>query len=64
MKAERELARAAENLFLEFSQDGGVHNFFEVVKNTPRIGDLPPMYLLFFFFFFLISFLSSNELQF
>ena len=63
MKAERELARAAENLFLEFSQDGGVHNFFEVVKNTPKIGDLPPMYLL-FCSLFVISFLSSNELQF
>lgn len=43
-KAEHEVAKAAESLFLEMSQDGGVDNFFSVVKQTPKLADLPPMY--------------------
>ena len=43
-KGQHELAFAADAMFLDLSQDGGVTRFFETVKSTPKLADVPPLY--------------------
>jgi hypothetical protein len=46
-RGQQELVVVAERMFLDMSQEGGVARFFEVVKSTPKLSDLPPMYPFF-----------------
>lgn len=44
-KARHNLAMAAEALYMELLQDGGVDKFFSIVKATKNLNELPILYL-------------------